>query len=76
MLHSMAGITGIDLKLAEIELPSNVACKETLNRLLSQNALWSVKTVLFPNEFDVFPAGLHFKSLTIQWSAMSNAFLK
>ena len=36
----MSNIIGADLNLSEIELPSNVACKETFNRLLSQNALW------------------------------------
>jgi hypothetical protein len=36
----MAEIPGGQLKLNEIELPSNLACKDTLNRLLSQNALW------------------------------------
>jgi hypothetical protein len=36
----MSHLSGIDLKLHEIGLPSNAACKETLNRLLSQNALW------------------------------------
>jgi hypothetical protein len=36
----MSNMIGADLNLSEIELPSNVACKETFNRLLSQNALW------------------------------------
>jgi hypothetical protein len=36
----MSNMIGTDLNLSEIELPSNVACKETFNRLLSQNALW------------------------------------
>lgn len=43
-----------DLKLTEIELPSNLSCKETFNRLLSQNALWLVTTLAVSNAFDVF----------------------
>jgi hypothetical protein len=42
----MASTSSVDLKLCEIELPSNLACKETLNRLLSQNALWSAHEYL------------------------------
>jgi hypothetical protein len=41
----MAETPGCQLKLNEIELPSNLACKETLNRLLSQNALWLVNFI-------------------------------
>ena len=50
----MTSAPDTDLKLTEIELPSNLSCKETFNRLLSQNALWLVTTLAVSNAFDVF----------------------
>jgi hypothetical protein len=50
----MTSAPDTDLNLTEIELPSNLSCKETFNRLLSQNALWLVTTLMLLTHLTLF----------------------